>query len=1253
MACDDKKNPLQRGGTSQLQRMPNGLKAGYVNVDERSFAGWIVFADAFAPYINYFNATNKIAGDWKPFFDNDVSAILGSVAILDVNEYQQSVKARFDVLKSDGHQSDAAFLKENFGALFSCILSLSKALDGYLQRVPVSIDLRYTIQNLVVGKLQPALSSLLAYYKGAQSLSLIAEKDFPDWKVLNTPVQQAGTIITAGLSQIWIDGSASWSQFYADITEDESIYGTGTTVYQKINHAVNHNLFAGLFDQFLSAYARIVQDAETQLLQTLTDWDNHPSHYALFLTFLKLFRFSQDNINTLTQRHLDFYYKEVLQLKPGAEEPDHVHLLVELAKQTDTFLLKQGSLLKAGKDSTGKEVVYAVDKDTVINKAAISGLMAWYKGSNADNYKLPDNITVNNAGRMFASPVVNSADGLGAEIKTPNKEWHPFINKQYAEGALTAVTMPNAAIGFAVASPYLLLSEGERIVNVKIVTASGSVPFASSMAVEAYATTAKGWFKITRDEIKIQAGTTVAATQATHDACTVLSFTLPGDAPSVVNYLPAVHGGAYDCTTPLVKFILLNDNSEAYTYDTFKNITVKKAEVEVKVGMDNSNTLNDGGLRKLFLSNDVGSLDPAKPFLPFAQSPRKGASFTVGHEELAKKPFASFKMKFIWTELPGTAGQIDYDSGGEGDTAPKVTVQALAKGRWGNILSSEAILNGTAASIEFPSSLQPLYDTSNPNADKTTAYTAYEEAYAAYNVSSRSGFVRLMLNAEFGYDMYNAALNKFLTGASATDPGGPPYVPKLQSVTLHYMAAGITDLTQNNQSSFDQRVVQFFHVYPFGEAEQHIMLNSGGAVKLMPQFNHAGSGGTEEHVGEFYVGLKQLKPDQSVQVLFQVLEGSSNPLLDKPDKHVTWSYLSGNMWKLMDTDMIQDATLQLVQSGIISFVVPDDATTAHTVMPAGLIWFRASVDINAEAVCKLLSVDAQAISVSFSDQGNAADFLAQPLPAGTISKLKIPDASVKKITQPYPSSDGKPVETGDHFYIRVSERLRHKSRAITIWDYERLVLEAFPEIYRVKCLNHTKYVDNDYNEVAPGYVTIITIPSLINRNDVNPLQPYTNQSTLSRIEAFLRQKISCHVTLNVRQPLFEEVLLSFKLKLYDGLEFSFYSDQLKREITEFLTPWAFGKSDDVLFGGQVSKSVLINFIEERSYVDYITDVQMFQRINNVLTGGDQDLITASTGRSILVSVPASQHNIVQIVPVDTTTTVSCTDTWTGPPVITP
>ncbi len=109
------------------------------------------------------------------------------------------------------------------------------------------------------------------------------------------------------------------------------------------------------------------------------------------------------------------------------------------------------------------------------------------------------------------------------------------------------------------------------------------------------------------------------------------------------------------------------------------------------------------------------------------------------------------------------------------------------------------------------------------------------------------------------------------------------------------------------------------------------------------------------------------------------------------------------------------------------------------------------------------------------------------------------------------------------------------------------------------------------------------------------------------------------------------------MKFFDGYEFSYYHDQLQQEITRFLTPWSYNSNAEIDFGGKVYKSVLINFIEERPYVDYITNVEMYQRVEGGATeSADQDEIVASTAKSILVSASPSKHAITEIVPISFT-----------------
>ncbi len=96
-------------------------------------------------------------------------------------------------------------------------------------------------------------------------------------------------------------------------------------------------------------------DVIEQVLNTRSDL---PPHLVLLLAFLKLFEFAQNDINGLTKKHLDYFYKEVLGISPKPAVPDKVNVIFELAKQFSDFLLPEGTLLDAGKDDNGQPIKF-------------------------------------------------------------------------------------------------------------------------------------------------------------------------------------------------------------------------------------------------------------------------------------------------------------------------------------------------------------------------------------------------------------------------------------------------------------------------------------------------------------------------------------------------------------------------------------------------------------------------------------------------------------------------------------------------------------------------------------------------------------------------------------------------------------------------------------------------------------------------------------------------------------------------------
>ncbi|MGK7926392.1 MAG: baseplate J/gp47 family protein [Spirulina sp.] len=443
-----------------------------------------------------------------------------------------------------------------------------------------------------------------------------------------------------------------------------------------------------------------------------------------------------------------------------------------------------------------------------------------------------------------------------------------------------------------------------------------------------------------------------------------------------------------------------------------------------------------------------------------------------------------------------------------------------------------------------------------------------------------------------------------------------PYTPEIQRLSLAYKAHSDTvAIASTDLKDCAHPDLQFFHLTPFGLVREHgyqrqqiearLQAGIGWAVPLLPQYNHA---------GELAIGFSSLKAGDSVSVLFQVSEGSADP--DLPWEELHWFVLCDNYWKpLSRSEVVGDTTNQLRRSGIIQFLIPLEATTENTILPRDLIWIKGAIQNNVTAVCQLIEVAANAIEVQFVDRGNDPQHLLTALEPLKIEKLKHGLSAIKAVKQPYASFGGRGRESDRAFYTRVSERLRHKNRCLTAWDYERIVLAAFPRVYQVKCIPHAQ--ENSW--LAPGHVLLVVVPDLKNKNAINRLEPKVDADTLDRIADYVKKRAGMQVQIAVKNPRYQKIQLDFKVKFHVGYEFNDSRTRLAGEIIQFLSPWVDRRDRTLSFGGKIYKSVLLDFIEDLGFVDYVTDFKMYSFGGEETNHNDINEVLPATPDTILVS----------------------------------
>ena len=979
----------------------------------------------------------------------------------------------------------------------------------------------------------------------------------------------------------------------------------------------------------------------------LSESKNITPHLALFISFIKLLETSQNRFNQMTKKHLDFYYSQILDIQKLPATPDQVHLIFELAKNVLDAKISENTELDGGKDAIGKKLIYQTSEELIANQIKISQLKSVYNDHDHSKIKAAD--------------VANSYDGAGTAFPDGEVKWWPFgyyENPKELKASGKEATFPelkDARLGFALSGEILELQEGERSIQLTVEFTSTLNAIAFNQLrdnLEIYCSGEKKWlgpFQL-QQQITDPDGKTIFATGLdSSNKIMRLAFQVPKAEKAVVGYNGAVLGEHFATTFPVCRMLIKTGKTDGHSlYRNIVEKTVKNITVNIDVR----------GVKSLLLESDIGTLNAKKPFFPFGTIPVKKSNFYINYPELFKKDWKNLAVSIDWKNTPDSFRELYYAY--RESYRYKVTPSVFLE-KMGDFSAIQAAVQNTVQKIAVndivSNQIEQLFTVNDlglivPNDSYFTAdvevqnkeewelainnltlFTkegdVYQTNFSVNNTgyeTDKNGPVRLSLSQSFLHELfpriYALAFSSQEKGALIPNE---PYTPMAENVSLDYTAQTTANIGKTEQN-YSNNPISLFHEHPFGQSEEHSYLKTK-AVFLSAENQILNLVPTYCKGGELYLGLENVKNLQQVSMLVQVLEGSENPLTDSftGKQKVEWSVLCQNEWKNLDSnELISNETDNFLKSGIVKFSVPNEATTDNTRLPENLVWVKAKIHKTYDAVCKTIAILAQAVHAEFSDNGNDLAHLEKGLQAKTISKMVQRLATVKSVSQPFSSFGGQPVESDDAYYRRVSERLRHKNRTITLWDYENIILQEFPAIHKVKCLNHS----SETSFLAPGNVLIVVIPDIVNKNVFDIYQPRVSKATLNAVQNHISKLNSLHVNAKVINPDYEEVTVDLKVKFKTGFDESYYLRVLNDDITRFLSPWAFESTADIQFGVTLHRSLLINYIEKLNYVDYVEDVKLIKDGEISLTS-----VTPSSPKAILVS--AKQHQLG-------TATKSCT-----------
>ena len=958
----DIRNYPSRDGTSQKQRTKAPLSPDSIEIDARTLEDFLVFTQRFAKQIIYKNHNKPRSEEkdtWEKFFNQTSTLVIAAIQSNRPDDVKTDIANRLSAASRQIATLDQYLaLYDILGA----ILEVPVQIENWRSSLSNTSSFKNRIEQLIKANLTGYIDLISLFEDQLFNRTPINQSLRAETHIQRTHLLARFKVKLSGANAIWFSPQDTALFSLASpfgSPSPEQLEDLGSEQIQDELETVRLNLQTA-FTVVYNVYFELIRQAPEFFNESLSASD-HPPHQALLISFIKLYDLVRQDINTLTRKHLDFFYESVLHIKPLEAVPDSIHLFFELAKQATEHKIAENTPVDAGPDESGETRIYDVDQDLVANKTSIASFRTVFvEPRTPDAIVNPENDTQ----RVFAAPIANSLGGDGTEFEDVDFPSWPTLGSSNS---------PLADIGFLLASNEFLLSQGTRTITLTFSFADPLPDEADSMRFAIQMSTAEGWFP---EEPRI-----IEPKANSGDNQLIYSTELAPEDPPIAGTSPDVLEVDYGTQKPLLRAFLVQELANKTNYHILRELNLSSITVDVKAK----------GLADLVTYSDLSLLDPNSSFLPFGPSPHIGSNFFVGHREAIQKSLQTMSINVEWENMPANFTP-HYEAYGVSlnDASFRVDCSYLPPAPLESKPPEEKGLfneNKDRALGERPSILTFTFGTEF--FEQHRPFTALE--LERYGLLDKYGFVQFSLKEDFLHDRYPVVLaqqllaagmypdtiapdsyvygpNQTITidGTGVTKPGPPPipnepYTPTIKSISAAYTSqATYTDNSVNSTLSF-------YHLHPFG-FKQVDLSNPNDTTNILPKFVDEGT---------LYLGLSNFIPGQGLSILFQHSEGTADADIDAAE--IDWQYLVGNQWKEIESfRIVEEATDGFVKSGIISFGLAKDIDTNHTVMPSGLSWLKASTLKNASAVSELINAHPQAVKATFDAETLTAEG-AQPL----------------------------------------------------------------------------------------------------------------------------------------------------------------------------------------------------------------------------------------------------------------------------------
>ncbi|MBC8754341.1 hypothetical protein H2O64_06640 [Kordia sp. YSTF-M3] len=573
------------------------------------------------PYWELLNLKYSPQTDYVYYFFKDFIALIKKIETLLNGSFSEILKEIFTIAE-DAYTALVKAIDIFFSVSESLVKKVTEFIEeiaGFVHQVIHKIrdELEVKLESIKDEDTSETIDAILSEFDALQDTikEIDDEHSYEDLKGIVIKILKAIKAIVIKITVMLLKFGTSIFDIIKEIFKAiaNTFKKIGEELYAKLNELLKHilekqvrqdiyNGIKGTGKTVFAFYSNCISYAETELESV----QNVPGHFPdtiLLRTFTSLLKIYQTQLNSLSEKHLNFYYGDILKQLPNSVSPDTVFACSDLAKKTATFQLPKSTVFTAGLDANKQAILFETTSKVSLNPAKI-----------ANAYTL----AIGNADKKMYLQELPPVTAVKKDESGNIQQWKTFGSENTPIG-----TKEDLAIAFA--SPLFFLAEAKtRTIKLTFTLSDSNTSDLSTDNTTCYLSTAKAWFPILKKNSPI-----------TQDGSTVtLTITLCQTDPAITAFTKNPDG--YTSDWPLLKLVFSNNQN----LQNPTEIETLNIDVDVKE------------LQNFALYNDFGLLNAKKPFQPLGPTPTVDQSFMIGSAEIFSKPTNSITITMNWNPFP-------------------------------------------------------------------------------------------------------------------------------------------------------------------------------------------------------------------------------------------------------------------------------------------------------------------------------------------------------------------------------------------------------------------------------------------------------------------------------------------------------------------------------------------------------------------------------------------------------------------------